>query len=395
MTFRSLLRRLLLPAVLVIPALVFAGWLARGAQLGELLLALAAGVAGGVLLAILASLLWGRPDNRETKSVSGRDAALLVVVWLLWIVGAFLPAPAGAWVLGLAVIATIVAIILAAQELKRVANDRVDAAVDHLRSQGANPTFGQPRSGKRMPEGAGSVIEAEPSGPVSRGAQASRETFSSASSGAARAAGVGAAGAGAGAAAASAGDAALPDSAVEPPSDAAAAAPAAPAAPGSGRADEPARFSAASAAADADDDAPASSASTSPAASAAGADEPRGGAAMPGSRRVGPGVLPESESTRPGVNFGVNRAPVAKDWDPNRAVGPRWPTADASAATPAVETAAAASAADAATAAPAARTAPTAPTTPSGAPAQRAASPADADRDDDELGASSYPAADA
>lgn len=142
---RSLLYRLLLPAVLLIPAFIFAGWLIRGALGGELLAVLLVSPACLVAVGAISALIWARPDARSARAVTVRDAITVGVIWLLWTLGAFLPNPAGGWLLGLALLASIIAIVLLSRELKRVAARRLDEMTDTLRERGANPTWGQPR----------------------------------------------------------------------------------------------------------------------------------------------------------------------------------------------------------------------------------------------------------
>lgn len=325
MTARTLVHRLLLPAVLVIPALIFAGWLIRGAQGSELLAVLLGSPACLILLAGLSGVVWARPDVREDRAVSGRDVAILGAVWALWILGALLPAPAGPILLAVAVVATIVAVIVEALQLKKVAKDRLDAQLDHLRSQGANPTWGTPRT--RAPrDGAGTIIEGKVS-PTPAAAAASRETMSRAR---ARSA--------APAAHPADEELGLSESGVEAPAQPAADSAAAPAAATAGAGTDAPRLSsdpAAPADAPAAEDGraryDASGVNRGP------GPEPTGpfmDGAMPGSTRTGAGELPETDSTRPGVNFGYNKAPASPTWDPSRPVGPRGvapkPAADAS-----------------------------------------------------------------
>lgn len=341
MTARTLVHRLLLPAVLVIPALIFAGWLIRGAQGSELLAVLLGSPACLILLVGLSGVVWARPDVREDRAVSGRDVAILGAVWAVWILGALLPAPAGPILLAVAVVATIVAVILEALQLKKVVKGRLDAQLDHLRSQGANPTWGTPRT--RAPrDGAGTIIEGKVS-PTPAASAASRETMS-------------------GERARSAAPAAHPADEELGLSESGVAAPAQPAA------DSAAASAAATGAASAADATGASATAgdaSAPAAPRLSSDpaspddapaaqdgrarydasgvnrgpgpEPTGpfmDGAMPGSTRTGAGELPETDSTRPGVNFGYNKAPASPTWDPSRPVGPRGvapkPAADAS-----------------------------------------------------------------
>lgn len=145
MRARSLLYRLLLPAVLVIPAFIFAGWVIRGSRLGELLSVVLVSPACLIALGAISALIWARPDARSERAVTVPDAITVGIVWVLWIVGAFLPRPLGSWVLGIALVVSIVVIVLLARQLKKVATRRLDQMTDDLRERGANPTWGQPR----------------------------------------------------------------------------------------------------------------------------------------------------------------------------------------------------------------------------------------------------------
>ncbi|GEM_PF-3728330 len=142
MSFGSILRALLFPAAFIIGGLPLIGWFTRGVPPREFLGVLVAMPIVFVCLMGLAALLWMRPDNREEKSLTGTDIAVVLVSWALWIVASFIPQPNGGFAMAIALVVTLLAIVYAWRKMTTTTAERIERATATRRASAAAASAG-------------------------------------------------------------------------------------------------------------------------------------------------------------------------------------------------------------------------------------------------------------
>lgn len=111
-----------------VPVWLLVAWVLTGTGTGRFLLLLLAMPASFALLLAIALLVRLRPDARERGAMSGRDALLLLVNWLLWGIAAPLGEGMQNLVTILAAAVSLVSVVLLWRDLRRAAGERIRSA---------------------------------------------------------------------------------------------------------------------------------------------------------------------------------------------------------------------------------------------------------------------------